>query len=53
MPDDKNAEKARAERIQDAIRRGPRAPQSPHEYVQEQMRKDRERGQKNPSKDEK
>jgi len=39
----KEAEQQRARRIEETIRKGPRAPRNPREFVEEKMREERKR----------
>jgi hypothetical protein len=48
--DDKKAAAERARRLNEAISRGPRAPRSPHEFVQDRMREERQRERPQPTK---
>jgi hypothetical protein len=45
----KDEQQERADRLDDAIRRGPRPARSPHEFVQEKMRDEQKRKGETPA----
>ncbi len=47
---DETPEASRARRLEEQIEKGPRPPRNPHEYVQEKMREERRKQERERSK---